>query len=933
MAGRQRLSLDRGWLFHLGDVSGPEIPDHDEAYDDAKAGNAYGAAGAEYDDSSWRHLDLPHDWVVEGPFDPKANMSQGYRRRGIAWYRRYLRVDAAERGRHVELQLDAVGTHATVWINGTVVHRNWSGYNANNIDITPFLRYGDQLNTIAVRVDAKAMEGWWYEGAGMYRHTWLVTRGALHVVTDGVHATPRQGQDGVWSVPVEVTLNNSGKLAANAVVEVTLYDPAGKAVARRTAPVRVGVLATASAQLPLTIRNPALWSIENTNLYRVATRVLQDGKAQDEVSVSTGFRGIRFDAARGFFLNGVHVKLQGVCIHLDHAGVGVALPDAIWAYRLRRLKELGVNAIRFSHNAPPAEVLDLIDRMGFVVMDENRNFNPSPDYMKQLEWMVKRDRNHPSVILWSVLNEEPLQASEVGYEMARRMVATIKSLDDTRPTTAAMNGGYLADINASQVLDVTGSNYHTRDYDPYHKAHPERPFTSSEDTSGFMTRGEYATDKDRNLIASYDEDAAPWGATHRDGWEAIAKRDWVAGGFIWTGFDYRGEPTPNTWPSVVSVFGIMDLNGFPKTAYFIHQVQWIKDRPLIYIAPHWNWRGSEGKEIRVMVMANVERVRLLLNGRSLGEQQVDPYRMNSFNVRYEAGKLEAVGYCGGKEVVRTAVETTGAAVALELLPDRARLAGDGRDAMPITVRALDAQGRAVPIADNLVTFSVGGAGRSIGHGNGDPNSHEDEKGPTRHLFNALAQLIVQSNYGGGDAVTVAASAPGLTSARLAIPVDAVAAQPFVPETAAPPAAVSEWRIAPASAARPEPNQAIVDFGAGSWAWGGATMLFKPDGTPTTGSVATAPGGRFHLYRVTFTPRQDMSGGNGRLHFASIRGKATVWLDGKLLGKKDDYGTAALDLDLPAGEGKRDMSVVVEAEPGQGSGIDGGVVIESIATVH
>lgn len=912
-APRERLSLDRGWLFHQGDIVQPPIVGHEESYGNAKAGSAGGAAGNEYDDSDWRRLDLPHDWAVEGPFDPKANVAQGYRPRGIGWYRRYLKVDAADRGKHFELQFDAIATHATVWVNGNVVNRNWSGYNASYIDITPYLRYGDAMNTIAIRVDAEAMEGWWYEGAGIYRHSWLVKRSPLHVVTDGVHATPRLVKDKQWSIPVAVTLNNSGKTASDAIVEVTVYDPSGKQVAQRTAPARVGVLANSVVQLPLTINDPALWSIEKTNLYRVTTRVLQAGKAVDETTLHTGFRTIRFDAAQGFFLNGVHVKLQGVCIHQDHAGVGVAVPDSVWEYRLRRLKELGVNAIRFSHNAPAAEVLDMVDRMGFVVMDENRNFNPSPDYMKQLEWMVKRDRHHPGVVLWSVFNEEPVQATEVGYEMVRRMSAAVKALDDTRPVTAAMNGGFLTELNVSHAVDVVGANYQVPDYDKYHKAYPNKPFTSSEDTSAFMTRGEYKTVPSKNLIASYDDDAAQWGNTHRDAWEAIDTRPFVAGGFVWTGFDYRGEPTPNEWPSVSSVFGIMDLNGFAKTAYYIHQVQWIKDKPLIHIAPHWNWQ--QGENVRVMVMANVERIKLLLNGRDLGEQKVDPYRMNNFNVAFEPGKLEAIGYKGGKEVVRTAVETTGAPVKLELLPDRAQLAGDGYDAMPITVRALDAQGRAVPLADNEVTFAVTGGGRSIGHGNGDPNSHEDEKGATRRLFNGLAQLIVQTSYGSKEAITINATAAGLQAASVTIPVKQVAAIPYVEPADAPLTFVRSWRIAPDGDARPDPNQKLASFDMNTWGWGSPPMR-------------AAAGRKYHLYRASFTPRKNLANGTGRIRFAAIKGKAEIWLNGQLIGKKDSYASEALDVTLPAGAGKRELNVLIEAEPGQGSGIEGHVTIEA-----
>lgn len=778
--GRERLSLDRGWLFHLGDVPFDVPTTGDETYLSTKAGNASGAAGIKYDDSAWRKLDLPHDWAIEGLFDPKANVAQGYRRRGIAWYRRDLALPESDRGRHIELEFGAIATHATVWVNGNLVNRNWSGYNEIRIDITPYLQYGDgHLNTIAVRVDAEQMEGWWYEGAGIYRHSWLVKSDAVHVVADGLRAVARPAAAGAWSIPAALTLDNDGKQASRVDVEVSVTDPSGKEVARRSSSVVVPVLTQVTVELPLTVARPLLWSLASRSLYHVTATVRRAGKVIDRVALDTGFRAIRFDAARGFFLNGEHVKLKGVCLHQDHAGVGVAVPLAIWEYRLRRLQELGVNAIRFSHNAIAAEVLDLADRMGFLVMAENRNFNPSPDYMKQFEWMLKRDRHHPSVILWSVFNEEPMQATEAGYEMARRMVALANALDGTRPTTAAMSFGMLTPLNVSHAVDVVGANYQIREYDKYHAANPGKPFTSSEDTSAFMTRGEFVTDKARHIATSYDEESGSWGNTHRDAWQAIDTRDFVAGAFVWTGFDYHGEPTPYTWPSANSFFGIMDINGFPKTAYYMHQVQWIKDRPLVYIAPHWNWAGREGQEIRVRVMANVERVKLLHNGREIGERKNDNHRMNDFMVPYAPGKLEAIGYNGAREVARASVETTGPAVALELVPDRAALAGDGRDAMPITVRAVDAQGRPVPTTNDEVSFEVSGAGRSIGHGNGDPNSHEDEKGKTRKLFNGLAQLIVQSGWDSSGAIAVRASAPGLKPAALDIPVKAVPAVPFV----------------------------------------------------------------------------------------------------------------------------------------------------------
>ncbi|MFP5391954.1 MAG: DUF4982 domain-containing protein, partial [Gammaproteobacteria bacterium] len=379
------------------------------------------------------------------------------------------------------------------------------------------------------------------------------------------------------------------------------------------------------------------------------------------------------------------------------------------------------------------------------------------------------------------------------------------------------------------------------------------------------------------------------------------------------------EPTPNAWPSVSSVFGIMDMNGFAKTAYYIHQVQWIRDRPLVHIAPHWNWSGREGSDVRVMVMSNAERVALALNGTVVGEQQVDPYRMNYFNVRYAPGKLEAIAYRGGKEVARSAVETTGPAVRVDLAPDRAGLAGDGRDAMPVTVRALDAAGRAVPVSDAQVTFTVTGAGKSIGHGNGDPNSHEDEKGPTRKLYNGLAQLIVQSEDNSQGEVVVEAHAPALAPARIAIPVKKVAPVPTQATSEAPFTVVSYWRVSPPSSTRPDPSQAIADFDMNTWEYGEPPLL--------RGGGSAAGEGNFRVHRAKFTPRTTLANGNGLLHFSALDGRAEIWLDGKLIAKKDTFESGELWAPLPAGTGERVLSVLVEGQNGQRAGVAGRVTVE------
>jgi beta-galactosidase len=394
--------------------------------------------------------------------------------------------------------------------------------------------------------------------------------------------------------------------------------------------------------------------------------------------------------------------------------------------------------------------------------------------MDMLKWMVRRDRNHPSIILWSVFNEEPLQGTPEGYEMVRRMAKAVKELDTTRPVTAAMNGGMDAPLSVADAVDVVGFNYHQEMYDKYHAAHPDKPLTSSEDTSAVMTRGEYVSDrKGRQVLASYDDEFQPWGLTHRKAWKEIATRPFLAGCFVWTGFDYRGEPQPFEWPTQSSSFGIMDTCGFPKTAYFIHQAQWVRDRPILHLAPHWNWAGKEGQPIRVIAMSNADSVELRLNGRSLGEQKVDPFEMNQWQVPYQPGRLEAVARKGGKIVAHTAVETTGVPVSLRLTPDRKALDGDGRDAVPVTVEALDSKGRHVPTANLPVQFQISG-GNIIGVGNGDANSHEPDKANARSLYNGFAQIIVQTERGMSGAIILKAMSPTLRTAVATMKVHPVA---------------------------------------------------------------------------------------------------------------------------------------------------------------
>ena len=759
---REDLPLDSGWRFHEGDLPLPALITHDDTYNAAKAGAARGAASPKFDDGAWATVDLPHDFASFQPIEQDANVDQGYRRRGIAWYRNTLRVPESDHGRHIELQIEGAATYSTVWVNGTLVDRNWSGYASAYIDITPYVTYGDTLNHIAIRVDATAMEGWWYEGAGLYRDVRVVKRNPVHIVTDGVFAHPIKGANG-WHIPVEVALNNSGKAAADVTVTTELWDDSIGLLAREQSQAKVEPLGDATARLKIVYNTPRLWSPNDPQLYKVVTRIEQAGTLVDQVETKCGFRTERFDAQKGFFLNDKALKIKGVCLHQDHAGVGTAIPTGLMDYRLRRLKTLGCNAIRFSHNAQSRVLMDLCDRHGFLVMAENRNFNPSDDYLAQLRWLVRRDRNHPSIYLWSVFNEEPMQATEQGYEMVRRMSAAVKSLDTSRPVTAAMNGGLAEKLSVANAVDVVGINYQQDKYDVFHAAHPDIPVFSSEDTSAFMTRGEFVSDKDKHVMAGYDDEAAPWGETQRAAWKAVVERPFVAGQFVWTGLDYHGEPTPFIWPSNSSFFGILDLCGFDKAAALIHRAQWIDDTPVVGLAPHWNWKA--GDTVRVMACVNTDEVELFINGKSAGRQKGDRLEMNYWQVPYAPGRIEARGYNGGKQVASAVVETVGPAVALRLTPDRPALGGD-RDAQPIKVEAVDAKGRTHPFAGQKVTFAVN-SGAIIGLGNGNPNCLEAEKGTERSLFNGLAQVIVQTT-GATGSLTLSASADGLKPASATI---------------------------------------------------------------------------------------------------------------------------------------------------------------------
>jgi beta-galactosidase len=908
------LSLNGGWRFRLGDITPPKLLDHALSYSSAKAGGARGAAAPTYDDSQWREIDLPHDWAIEAPPKPDENLAQGYRARGYGWYRRVIALDASKRGRYLELQFGAIATNATIWFNGNVVAHNWSGYNTILIDITAMARFGATTNSLVVRVDADAAEGWWYEGAGIYRNVWLIERAPISIITDGVHANPRKIEDR-WKLPVEVTLCSIETAAATIEVRAELLDATGQVVAAGARRLPVAALDRPTVSIPLDVSAPRLWSTDDPYLYSTRTRLLRDGQVIDERVTPCGFRTIRFDADHGFFLNDEPLKLKGVCIHPDHAGVGVAVPPALVEWRLRQLKAMGCNAIRCSHGAPDVAVLDVCDRQGMLVMDENRNFSVVPEYVQQLEWLVRRDRNRPSVILWSIFNEEPTQSTPVGYEMARRVVEVVKRLDDTRPVTAAMSSGQMAPVNVAQAVDVVGFNYQHKDYDRYHKANPSKPMLSSEDTSAFMTRGAWGNDRTAMVATSDDTARAGWGATHREAWKMIDGRPFMAGGFAWTGFDYHGEPTPYSWPANSSYFGALDLCGFRKAAFYLRRAMWVKDRPLLDILPHWNWTGREGQPIKVMLATNVERVELFLNGKSVGQAAADPYDMVTFSVTYAAGRLEARGWNGDRLVARSFVETTGPAVRVRLTPDRSRLYGDGVDCQPVTVEALDAKGRPVPTADAMISLSIAN-GRIIGVGNGDPISLAPSKGGQVRLFNGLAQVIVQTRPRDEGVMRLMAQSQGLASARpLGIQV--------VPRSLAalpPPSRrfnVEAWRQSPVSPERPTGFEEVAGNDMNSWRL--VTAGESPE--PVAG-----PGFVMLIAHVSLSAVMQASG--ARLAFAGVVGRCDVLVDGRVVASKPQAGLGSIVVTTPPGKAAIQVALIFQVQAGEVVGLPQPVTVET-----
>jgi len=778
-SARERLLLDFGWRFHLGDSCDAN---KDFGFGSGRGGNFQktggflAASSLAFDDSDWKPIDLPHDWAIELPFtNDSALQSKGFYPLGrnypstsVGWYRRVFEIPASDAGKRISLEFDGAYRETTVALNGFFIGQHSGGYDPFRFDVTDFANPGGR-NVLLVRVDATESDGWFYEGAGIYRHLWLVKTNPVHVKQWGTFVSS-QIKPGTATLSIRTEVNNDGQTAADARVVSTVLDLQGSAVGKAVTPTAAIPMDGEQAfEQKMTVNQPKLWSLEERNLYTLVTEVRAGGDVVDRYETRFGIRSIEIDAQKGLLLNGKPVKVKGTCNHQDHAGLGAALPDSVQYYRIRKLQEMGSNGLRTSHNPPTPELLDACDELGMLVFDETRMMSSNPDGLGQFENLIRRDRNHPSVFMWSMGNEEGTANTDRGVLILTAMKDVATRLDGTRPVSIAPTGAI--GTGGLAVCDVIGYNYQDPQAEAYHKAHPDKPVIGTETVSAVGTRGIYVTDYDKGYVGSYDPYTTTGRASAEGWWSFCDAREWLAGGFIWTGFDYRGEPSPNGWPNISSQYGIIDTCGFPKDTFFYYQ-SWWTEKPVLHLFPHWNWPGMEGKQIAVWVHSNLDKVELFLNDQSLGPKEMKKDSHLAWNVAYAPGAIEARAYKGDKLVLTARRETTGAPAALAIAADRSEISADGEDVAMLAVEVRDAEGRVVPVTDNVVRFKVTGAGKLIGVGNGDPTDQESDKGSMRKAFSGLCMAIVQSTKSTGN-ITVEAVSPGLAPARATIAAKAI----------------------------------------------------------------------------------------------------------------------------------------------------------------
>ena len=784
---RETIRLDDGWKFAFGNAADPKKDfgcgtEYFNYLTKANSIHNEGPYAANFNDSTWQEVKVPHDWVTILPYADVASHSHGYKTVGykypetsVGWYRKTINIPASDLGKHIALQFDGIFRNARVWFNGFYMGTEPSGYATQVYDVTEYVNYGGD-NLICVRADATLEEGWFYEGAGIYRDAWLMKSAAVGVAPFGtfVYADLKQPYDKV-TIYVETEVNNHSLTTQQCEVSHRLLDADGREVAKsESSTIMLRAKQTLNSQpLTLNLNTPHLWSPADPYLYKVETTVKVDGRVTDVYETTTGIRDVEFDADRGFLLNGQPLKLKGVNMHQDHAGVGAAIPDALQAWRIKQLKKMGCNAYRASHNPMTPALLDICDREGILVIDENRLTGINEEHLRLLERMIKRDRNHPSVILWSNGNEEwGMENTIQGTRIAAAMREYTHLFDPTRHSTIANAGGR----EMVKGLDVVGFNYIVQnDVDNQKKNNPTWKIVGTEETTGCGTRGWYFKDEkypgrmvslNRTMEQNYEN-------IIERGWKFYDERPWAAGLFYWTGFDYRGEPNPLSYPAHDSEFGILDYCGFPKDeAYYLKS--WWTDEPVLHIFPHWNLQGHEGEEVEVWAYSNCDEVELTVNGKKLGRQPMPRNGHLKWKAVYQPGRVEATGYKNGRRILTKTIETTKAAAKVVLKADRHQIAADGQDMAIVNIELHDQKGRFVPNACPVLTFCLEGDANIIGCGNGDPSylgSDHPDKQPCHTFsipaFNGRAQVLIQSGKI-PSTVTLKCTADGLKYGLLTI---------------------------------------------------------------------------------------------------------------------------------------------------------------------
>ena len=766
-AGRE--NFDMNWRFHLGDIANAE--------------------SCTYPDQNWRMLNLPHDWSIEGSFKPDnpSGHQGGLLPGGIGWYRKKFNITGKKEKKYF-IVIDGAYKNSTVYINGYRLGTRPYGYATFQYDMTSYVQNGE--NILAVKIDnSKQPDSRWFTGAGLYRHVWLITTSPIHVSQWGTFVTTPKVSYKEATVNVVTTISNETKEKEKLKIISTIFDNSGKVVSSHTQLCKTILNAEYVVNTTFKIGSPMLWDIDNPNLYQLVTKVFQDKELKDTYSTIFGIRSIAFRADSGFFLNGKSLKILGVCNHHDLGCLGAAINDRALERQLELLKSMGCNGVRCSHNLMAPELLYLCDKMGFLVMDETfdcwyigKDAAPFGFHNYFKDWhdreiadMVLRDRNHPSVIFWSIGNEIKEQwfpKSTNGGEIARELVSIVKKYDQTRFTTSAFN--FIRDAEPkgmTAAVDVVGFNYSIDAYDEIQKKHPDWFYLASETTSQFDSRGVYHFTLD-TLVKIFPDcqasafDDAGGGTTHEEAWLAVKNRPWMSGMYIWTGFDYMGEPSPYQQQAVSSYFGIFDLCGFPKDSYYFYKSQWTKD-PMVHLLPHWNWK--EGQLVDVVDYTNCYEVKIYLNNQLLETKNfVNTKKLAlRWKVPFKPGVIKAEGYLNHKLVATDIVRTADDPSYVNLTADRSSIHADGKDLSFITVKITDKNGTLVPDSDNLVHFEIEGEGKIVGVGNGNPMSLEAAKGMERRAFSGMCQVIVQSTCKEGT-IVLKASSLGLKNSNITL---------------------------------------------------------------------------------------------------------------------------------------------------------------------